>query len=211
MDIKEEKRKLREEIWEKMERLELARFPLPCRGRIPNFMGAERAATLLRELEEYRKAKTIFVNPDSPQFYVRRQALLDGKTVVMASPRLKAGFIVLKPELLKGMEDKASTIKGAFKYGELREEIPKVDLAVQGSVAVDLQGNRLGKGGGYGDREIRLIRERSGSDVKVVTTVHSMQVVPSVPREEGDQKIDIVITEKGVQRIKQRNKKMGSL
>jgi len=201
MDVRKEKERLREEIWERMEKLGIARFPLPCRGRIPNFFGAEKAAALLQQLEEYRKAKTIFVNPDSPQFYVRRQALLDGKTIVMASPRLKAGFIVLKPELLKGMEDKASTIKGAFKYGQLSKEIPKVDLAVQGSVAVDLYGNRLGKGGGYGDREIRLIRERGGRCVKVVTTVHSMQVVPSVPREEGDQTIDIVVTEKGVQRI----------
>lgn len=206
MDVRKEKERLREEIWERMEKTRIARFPLPCRGRIPNFVGAEKAAALLQQLEEYRKAKTIFVNPDSPQFYVRRQALLDGKTVVMASPRLKAGFIVLKPELLKGTEDKASTIKGAFKYGELREDIPQVDLAVQGSVAVDLHGNRLGKGGGYGDREIRLIRERGGSDLKVVTTVHSMQVVPSVPREEGDQTIDIIITEKGVQRIKREKK-----
>lgn len=198
MDIKEEKRKLREEIWEKMKKAGIARFPLPCRGRIPNFVGAERAATLLRELEEYRKAKTILVNPDSPQFYVRRQALLDGKTVVMASPRLKAGFIVLKPESLKGVEDKASTIKGAFKHGELREDIPKVDLVVQGSVAVDLHGNRLGKGGGYGDREIRMVKEKCGRGIKVVTSVHSMQVVPSVPSEKGDEKVDLIITEKAV-------------
>jgi len=201
MDIRKEKERLREETWERMERLGIARFPLPCRGRIPNFVDAEKAAALLREIEEYRKAKTIFVNPDSPQFYVRRQALLDGKTVVMASPRLKKGFIVLKSELLKGIEDEASTIKGAFRHGKLSEEIPKVDLAVQGSVAVDPHGNRLGKGGGYGDREIRLIRESYGSGVKVVTTVHSTQVVSSVPREEGDQKIDIIITEKGVHRV----------
>ena len=201
MDIREEKRKLREEIWGNLEKAGIARFPLPCRGRIPNFVGAEKAAKLLRELEEYRKAKTIFVNPDSPQFYVRRQALLDGKIVVMASPRLKAGFIVLKPEFLRGMEDKASTIKGAFKYGQLREGIPKVDLVVQGSVAVDLHGNRLGKGGGYGDEEIRMVKEKCGRSIKVITIVHSTQVVPLVPSERDDEKIDIIVTEKSVHRI----------
>jgi len=201
VDIKEEKRKLREQIWEKMEKSGIARFPLPCRGRIPNFAGAEKAAKLLRGLEEYQKAKSIFVNPDSPQFYVRKQALLDGKTVVMASPRLKAGFIVLKSELLKGLESEASTIRGAFKYGQLVEEIPKVDLAIEGSVAVDVHGNRLGKGGGYGDEEIRIVKEKCGRGIKVVTTVHSTQVVPLVPSEMGDEKVDIIVTEKSVHRV----------
>jgi len=201
VDIKEEKRKLREEIWEKMEKSGIARFPLPCRGRIPNFTGAENAAKLLRGLAEYQKAKTVFVNPDSPQFYVRRQALLDGKTVVMASPRLKAGFIVLKPELLKGLEGEASTIKGAFRHGQLVEEIPKVDLVIEGSVAVDMHGNRLGKGGGYGDKEIRIAKEKCGGDVKVVTTVHLTQVVSLVPSEKDDEKVDIIVTEKSVHRV----------
>jgi len=201
MDIKEEKRKLREQIWEKMEKSGIARFPLPCSGRIPNFVGSDKAAKLLRGLEEYRRAKTVFVNPDSPQFYVRSQALLDGKNVVMASPRLKAGFIVLKSELLKGLEDKASTIKGAFRRGQLVEKIPKVDLVIEGSVAVDLHGNRLGKGGGYGDEEIRIVKEKCGKGVKVVTTVHSTQIVSLVPSEKGDEKVDIIVTEKSVHRV----------
>jgi 5-formyltetrahydrofolate cyclo-ligase len=201
VDVREEKRKLREQIWGKMEGSGIARFPLPCRGRIPNFMGAEKAAELLRGLIEYQNAKIVFVNPDSPQFYVRRQALLDGKTVVMASPRLKAGFIVLKPEVLKGFENEVSTIRGAFKHGQLVEEIPKVDLVIEGSVAVDMHGNRLGKGGGYGDKEISMVKEKCGRDVKVVTTVHSMQIVPLAPRERGDEKVDIIVTEKSVHRV----------
>ncbi len=201
MDIKEEKDRLREQIWEKMEKSGTARFPLPCKGRIPNFAGAEKAAELLQGLEEYRKARSIFVNPDSSQFHVRKKALIDGKTVVMATPRLKAGFIVLKPELLKGLEDEASTIRGAFRHGQLTKEIPKVDLIVEGSVAVDVHGNRLGKGGGYGDEEIRMVKGKCGKDVKVITTVHSTQIVPLVPSEESDEKVDIIITEKNVHKV----------
>jgi len=199
-NVAEAKRRLREEVWERMERLGVARFPLPCRGRVPNFEGAERAAALLRGLEEYRRAKTVLVNPDSPQRPVRRQALLDGKTVVMATPGLTAGFILLRPERLRGLEGEASTIRGAFRHGETTRELPEVGLVVEGSVAVDPRGNRLGKGGGYGDREIRMARERSGGGVRVVTTVHSAQVVPSVPIGEGDERVDLIVTERGVHR-----------
>lgn len=43
-----------------------------------------------------------------------------------------------------------------------------------------------------------MVREKCGRGVKVVTTVHLMQVVPFVPSEEGDEKVDLVITEKAV-------------
>ncbi|HEX3012754.1 MAG TPA: 5-formyltetrahydrofolate cyclo-ligase, partial [Methanobacterium sp.] len=47
---------------------------------------------------------------------------------------------------VKGNEETASTINGAFKFGKKIHEFPEVDLVVEGSVAVDKSGNRLGKG-----------------------------------------------------------------
>lgn len=201
MGLEAEKQKLREEVWSRLERKGIALPPLPCRGRIPNFKGALQAALNLRKLKEYREAEAIFVNPDLAQYHVRRLALLDGKTVVMATPKLKSGFIVLRPSAVKGRESEAATIRGAFKYGEQTPEIPKVDLVVEGSVAVDLSGNRLGKGGGYGDFEIKMIKERWGSGVKVVTTLHSTQVVAKVPATSKDERVDYVVTEKEVLKV----------
>jgi len=54
-------------------------FPFPCRGRIPNFKGAEAATEKLRQLEEWKKAKVVFVNPDSPQRKIRENTLKDKK------------------------------------------------------------------------------------------------------------------------------------
>ena len=99
----------------------------------------------------------------------------------------------LRPEKLKGFERRASTIRGAFKLGEIVDEIPKVDLAVIGSVAVDLDGNRLGKGGGYGDREIKMVLSKNPNAV-IATTVHPVQVLESVPSTKRDQKVDLVVT-----------------
>ena len=200
MDIKAEKQRLREKIWREMQERGIAKFP-PCWGRIPNFQGAEKAAENLRKLEEWRNAKAIFVSPDSPQRKVRENALKDGKILVMASPRLKKGFLVIKPEKVKGKEAYASTIRGAFQFAEQTQNFPKPDLVVTGSVAVDIHGNRLGKGGGYGDRELEIIRSRFGK-VPVATTVHDMQVVDFVPSEPHDQKIDIIVTPTRIIRVK---------
>jgi 5-formyltetrahydrofolate cyclo-ligase len=68
-----------------------------------------------------------------------------------------------------------------------------VDLVVEGCVAVDLNGNRLGMDGGYGDREIRLEKQHCG-DVPVVTTCHPVQLVAAVPVEEQDEWIEIIVT-----------------
>ena len=165
MNIKAAKKLLREEIWTKLEANGVARFPLPCYGRIPNFAGSERAAERLRCLNEWKTAKVVFANPDYAQQKIRDYALLDGKILVIASPRLKHGCLVVRPEDVQGLESTASTIRGAFKYGKAinAEEIPKPDLIVEGSVAVDTYGRRLGKGHGYGDAEICILRQKFGS------------------------------------------------
>jgi 5-formyltetrahydrofolate cyclo-ligase len=198
--VTEEKQRLREKIWREMERLGVATFPLPCKGRIPNFVGAEAAAEKLRQLEEWKKAKVVFVNPDSPQRKVRENALKDGKILIMASPRLEHGFILINPAKTRGKEHFASTIKGAFKFGVKVQDFPKPDLIVEGSVAVDMQGHRLGKGHGYGDVEIEIL-ERMFGEILVVTTVHDVQVAESVPFEEKDKKVSIIVTPTRIIRV----------
>jgi 5-formyltetrahydrofolate cyclo-ligase len=195
MEVKTAKKLLRERIWNKLQTEGVARFPLPCYGRIPNFVGSEKAAEKIRSLREWNEAKVVFVNPDYAQQKVREYVLLDGKVLVMASPRLKHGCIVVDPKEVKGIENFASTIRGAFKYGNSvsAQEIPKPDLIVEGSVAVDVRGCRLGKGHGYGDMEIKALKRMFGA-VPIVTTVHDMQVVDAVPFEEKDERVSIIAT-----------------
>lgn len=198
-DIKEEKQRLRQQIWELMEKLNIARFPRPVYGRIPNFVGAEKAAARALFLREWRRACVIKANPDSPQRPLREQALREGKTVIMATPRLRQGFLLLDPKTIPSDKIRfASTIKGAFRYGRLVRlaEIPKIDLVVTGCVAVDHRGNRLGKGGGYAEIEYAILREIDALDEKtpVLTTIHDIQLVDYVPREKYDLTVDIIIT-----------------
>jgi len=207
MNIRAEKQRLREKIWNEMEAKGITLFPKPVHGRIPNFIGNEKAAENLRKLEIYKRARVIFVNPDAPQRKVRENALRDGKMVIMPVPRLKENFfLLLDPKKLKGKEREASTIKGAFKLGEkLRlEDLPMIDLKIQGSVAVDLSGNRLGKGGGYGDKECELLLKagKVKKTAPLITLVHEIQVVEKVPREEHDFQVDYIITPERIIKIK---------
>ncbi|MBS7655763.1 5-formyltetrahydrofolate cyclo-ligase [Candidatus Bathyarchaeota archaeon] len=190
------KKKLREEIWIKMEKAGLTIFPKPCFGRIPNFLNVDKAAAKLKMLPEYKEAKVVLVNPDAAQAPVREMVLRNGKTLVMPTPKLKKGFLIINPDQTKGKERFASTIKGAFKLGKITEKIPKIDFIVEGCVAVDRKGNRLGKGGGYGDKEIKLAKQLSNHSIKVAVTCHSIQVVAEVPVNEYDEKVDYIATEK---------------
>jgi 5-formyltetrahydrofolate cyclo-ligase len=129
-------------------------------------------------------------NPDAPQLPVRRAALAAGKHVFMAVPRLRDA----KP-FLRLRDDATIRARGAVPTAI--EELPPIDLIVCGTVAVNREGVRVGKGGGYSDLEFALLVERGlvGDATTIVTTVHALQVVDEqLPETEHDFRVDIVVT-----------------
>jgi 5-formyltetrahydrofolate cyclo-ligase len=192
---------LRERIWAAMSEPGIARFPSPD-GRIPNFVGAERAAERLRETRAWQRARTVKANPDSPQLPVRQRALEDGKLLYMAVPRLadEQPFFLLDPDRLVDPPRKAVSIKGASRSARTVgiEELEAVDLVVAGCVAVGEDGARLGKGGGFSDLEYAVAAEAGliGPRTTVVTTVHDTQVVPAgaLPTTAHDMHVDLIAT-----------------
>jgi 5-formyltetrahydrofolate cyclo-ligase len=198
VDTKESVRKM---IWDRMENDGLTKND--CHGRIPDFQGSGNAANLLRNTFEWKKASIIFVSPDTAQIKIRENVLLDNKLLIMASPKLLNGYLHVRPEDVKGNEEEASTILGAFKYGKKHLTIPHVDMVVEGSVAVDINGGRLGKGGGYGDMEISYLFDMGliKSNTPIVSTVHELQFMENVPLESHDRRINMVVTPERVIRI----------
>jgi 5-formyltetrahydrofolate cyclo-ligase family protein len=71
--------------------------------------------------------------------------------------------------------------EGAAKAGRkvAARELPSVDLVVCGSVAVNHQGARIGKGRGFSDLEVAFLVEAGviRPDTILATTVHPLQVV----------------------------------
>jgi len=188
-------------VWAALSAAKAARFP-GAAGRIPNFTGAEAAAERLRGTPQWRRARTVKANPDSPQLPVRQRALQDGKIVYMAVPRLAEPepFFLLDPGHLADAPHKAASIRGAARSARrvAVTSLAPVDMVVTGCVAVGEDGVRLGKGGGFADLEYALASAAGliGLDTVVVTTVHELQVCGpgSIPATAHDVPVDLVVT-----------------
>jgi 5-formyltetrahydrofolate cyclo-ligase len=197
------KEEARATAWREMEIRGVGRFP-GSRGRIPNFVGAERAALHLRTVRAWHDARVVKVNPDAPQLPVRRMALRDGKVLYMAVPRLRAleCFLELDPARLGARARAAASIRGAAALGRpvRLEAVPRIDLVVCGAVAVNAQGARVGKGGGFSDLEYALLAEtgRVSASTPIVTTVHPVQVLPyAIEMRSHDIPVDLIVTPEG--------------
>jgi 5-formyltetrahydrofolate cyclo-ligase len=202
------KQEIRERIWDLLQREGAARFP-GAQGRIPNFRGAEQAADRLAELPEWDAAQVVKSNPDSPQLPVRRRARREGKTLYMAVPRLAEA----KPFVLVASDP---TIKRALAEGRhlAVDELEPVDLIVCGTVAVNREGVRIGKGGGYSDLEFGLLVQRGlvGDETTIVTTVHDLQLLDEeLPETDHDFRVDVIVTPTTVVRTPARRRPAGIL
>ncbi|WP_054854361.1 5-formyltetrahydrofolate cyclo-ligase [Vulcanisaeta distributa] len=209
--IKDTKQLIRERIWRLLEERNVASFPRPVYGRIPNFVGADKACELVTALPEFVKARVVKINPDSPQRRCRELTLINGKLLIMPTPRIREGFLMLDPRRIpRQYYGEASTIRGAFKWGGLPIkpwDMPNIDLVIIGSVAVNpSNGRRLGKSHGYAEIEWGGIASALGKvneDTPVVTTVHELQSVSDeIPKEPFDLPVDVIVTPGRVIRVK---------
>lgn len=190
------KEEVREYVWKKIE--PFCDFPSPY-GRIPNFRDAKKACERIRELEEYLNAECVFSAPDSALLRLREIVLEDGKTLLAVLPRMK-GFVVLK-EKVKPTIDKLKLGKVA-NFSELKG---KVSIFAQGCVAVDLHGNRIGKGSGFGDREFEILKKEGvlADKALFVVVAHDIQVFSDLSylAEPHDAKADVILTPTRIIRI----------
>jgi 5-formyltetrahydrofolate cyclo-ligase len=137
--------------------------------------------------------------PRCPQLPVRARALADGKLLYMAvpSPADECPFIILDPARLDVPPRRAASITarrapgGGLALGELQP----VDLVVCGSVAVNREGPRVGKGGGFSDLEFALLVEAGliGTETVVATTVHSQLLAEALPETAHDFRLDLIV------------------
>lgn len=71
-----------------------------------------------------------------------------------------------------------------------------VDVALVPGVAFDVHGGRLGQGGGHYDRLLAVLPPTCTT----VGVCFACQVVPHVPLDDHDRRVDVVVTEAGVHR-----------
>jgi len=121
--------------------------------------------------------------------------LEDGKRVFL--PRIK------KKELeFKEIKKLDALEKGSFGIMEPKENCltinpDELDLVIVPCVAVDEQGNRIGRGAGFYDR---FLTKNKG--IKTICLAYDFQVLPKIRTEVYDKRVDFIITEKRIIKTK---------
>lgn len=192
------KKVIRQRVWDRLQQEGASVDP---HGRIPDFVGATASAGRLAALPVWQKAHVLKANPDQAQLPVRARALREGKLVYMAVPKLAdpLPFFRLDPAELGGESEAMAAHRTAATAAPkvAVSDMHTVDLIVCGSVAVNRDGVRIGKGAGYSDIEVGLLAEAGliGPPTTIVTTVHQLQVLDELlPHDEHDFTVDYIIT-----------------
>ena len=193
------KQAIRTGIWDLLERERAVERGV--HGYIPAFAGADVAADRLADLPVWQAVQVIKAVPDRAQQPVRERALRDGKLLYMAVPMLASDlpFCVLDPASLTVRPPEAASRETAARIAPKigLDQMRPIDMVVCGSVAVNQQGVRLGKGAGYSDIEVALLQEAGliGPGTVIVTTVHPLQVIDAaLPETEHDFSVDLIVT-----------------
>ena len=194
------KQAVRTQVWDALTAAD-AVHDSSVHGRIPHFKGAEQAAARLAELPAWQRASVVKAVPDKAQLPVRARALEEGKTVYMAVPKLATlkPFYLLDPAALTVPPAEAAASRTAAAIAPTVEvdALRPLDLIILGSVAVNRDGSRVGKGAGYSDIEFALLTEAGlvTPETIVVTTVHALQVTETaIPTTEHDVSVDLIVT-----------------
>ena len=194
---------LRQRIWTTLQQQAAVRRD-PT-GHIPNFIGADKAADRLAQTNLWQQAQVIKCNPDSPHAPVRQRAIAEGKCLYMAVPKLTRPdcFVEVTLESLQAQAatpTQGATMKGALTYGRpvAFDAMGPIDLVIVGCVAAATGGGRTGKGAGFADLELAMLRQRGliADDTPIVTTVHDLQLVDNaeLPMEPHDWALDLIVT-----------------
>ena len=145
----------------------------------------------LQRLPQFAAARTVLLYhslPDEPDTHDFVERWAREKTVLL--PVVVGEDLELRP-----YTSPASLATGAFSIqepqGEAFTQYSQIDLALIPGVAFDPAGHRLGRGRGYYDR---LLANPAFAHVTKVGICFPFQLVPNVPCEEHDVRMDIVIS-----------------
>ncbi|GBC99415.1 hypothetical protein HRbin17_01939 [bacterium HR17] len=189
--------RIRQRVWNTMRDAGVLSFPLDAFGRVPNFIGADRAAALLAEQPEFIRARCVFVAPDHVLRRVRELVLERGKVLAVAPPRRwrRQGAPLLQITERRAIKA-AAEVDNFHRYGQPLST--PITLVVVGSVVVDKQGHRLSPFRGLGDRELERLLESGWvqQDAVIATIVHPLQFADDLARwiTEVDRRVNLIVT-----------------
>lgn len=152
----------------------------------------------LLESDVYKNSKAIFiyVSMDSEinTIEIIKEVLSSGKRVAVP----KVIPVSLKRRYMKALKiNSMLQLNESGAFGILEPSIEcediseEIDLVIVPGLAFDLEGNRLGYGGGYYDRFLSKYPNN-----KKIALCYDFQIFKEIPHEFFDEKVDLIISEK---------------
>lgn len=141
----------------------------------------------------YQSSRTImtyvdFQNEVETRSIINR-AINEGKTI--AVPLTGPNFSLL-PVKIESLDDLEPGTKGILEPTKIDiVDIKKLDLVLMPGITFDRSGNRLGYGLAYYDRFLSKL----SPSTMIVALAYGFQVVQTLPYEDHDQKVNLIITE----------------
>ena len=161
---------------------------------------SEQIKARLFDMEVFKKSKTVM-------FYVGKGDEVQTKDIILES--MKMGKIVSVPYIENGNREMHASLLRNFdrdltkgEYGILspKKESYKpintssLDLIVVPGVCFDINGNRIGRGGGYYDRFLKSVSKKT----ILIGLVFDFQVVSNIPYDKKDIPVHIIVTGKRI-------------
>ncbi|KAI4702919.1 hypothetical protein J4E81_001792 [Alternaria sp. BMP 2799] len=183
-----------------------ARFNHDYMSFTPDFRNSATAIDRLTTLPCYKSAATILITPDNSLEHLRCRALKDGKKVLVATYRLRRGFVLLHPgRIAENKYEIAACLDGMEKPGigrsvslaQMRDEGLKVDLCVTGGLVFNAQGVTIWEGHNLFEIQYAMLSDLGVLHHKtpVVAVAHDCQVVDEAAL--GVEKVTVSPTRKG--------------
>lgn len=216
----------RKEIWAKVYRQLIqhaipdSRFHFDFLSFTPDFRGSSLAIDRLVDLPCYREAQTLLVTSDNSLEQLRYRALKDGKSLLVATYRMRRGFILLSPGRISADKyELAASLDGMEKpdageplsLAQIRDKGISVDICVTGGLAFNQQGVVIWEGQALFEIQWALVWDIKAikQGAAVVAIAHACQVVDEsqlgvdavVPDTSGEVQCDFVVTPDNVYKV----------
>jgi 5-formyltetrahydrofolate cyclo-ligase len=144
---------------------------------------------------EYREARNLFIfvsfGTEVDTHRIIKRALKDGKNVsVPKTISRERGMAAVR---IRRFDELKIGAYGILEPENMDSRVKEsaIDLCYVPGIAFDRSGGRVGYGGVYYDRFLKL----TGSDSKKIALAYSFQILDKVPREEHDILVDSIISD----------------
>ncbi len=185
-----EKKLLRKEVLSRRDTLtweEVMDYSRVIASRLVSLLEFIRAGTVMYFLNFGKEVQTLEMLPAALALGKR---VVAPKTVHKERRMILSEIIDVENDLAPGLwnipEPKPDRIRPV--------DATQIDFVLVPGVAFDAIGNRVGYGGGYYDRFFNELRP----GVPLVAVTFELQILPAVPVDAWDRRVDLIITEKRV-------------